>query len=221
MATGRAQLAAAQRRWLTTFGVVATLLALLLALQVIAGPAPEAGGDAPAAGADAADGQPAAAPGGAALPADAASAAAQQQAAQAAVRREIGRPELQGRLGGRPAFVAEMEWQALQAVAQKSRDYDRELLRLVNNLRFHKQLELWHDPALEAATRQALGEQLLATLPGRVQQRDYSVAQARQLQQTLLAALEPDPARRRARLEAEARRIGAPLLEGEGGTVVP
>jgi uncharacterized protein (DUF2336 family) len=113
-----------------------------------------------------------------------------------------------------------MEWLALQAVAQKSVVPARELTRLVNNLRFHKLLDLWRHDGLDTATRQRLGEALLGAIPARVQQKEYTRSTALQLQQELLAALEPDPARRAARRQAEAQRLGTLLQEGSG-TPVP
>jgi hypothetical protein len=63
---------------------------------------------------------------------------------------------------------------------------------------------------------------LLADLPARVRDRDYSVATAQQLQQELLAWLEPDPAQRRLRLEQEAQRVRSEaLLQEQGGSPLP
>jgi hypothetical protein len=201
------------------------LLAMLFALRVLAGPAPEPGMAATAPAAPAMQAAAAAPPESAAearLPASPNAAAAAQEDALQAAARDVDRPPLAGPLRARPAFVSEMEWAALQAVARQGGDYDRALLRLVNNLRFHKQLELWRAPGTAPALRRALAARLLADLPARVRDRDYSVATAQQLQQELLAWLEPDPAQRRLRLEQEAQRVRSEaLLQEQGGSPLP
>jgi hypothetical protein len=200
--------------------MLAALALIPFGLRGLAGPAPEAA-DIPAPSPE-----QRADPGAAGLP-DAATAplpatpaeAEQQQEAAAAAARERGPRELQGRLERRPDFVSEIEWQALQAVARRSADYDGELLRLVNNLRFNKQLEQWRagTVALAPGPRRALGEQLLEAVPERVRQQEYSVPAAQKLQQELLRELEPDPAAREARQAAEAARLRGVLLREEGG----
>jgi hypothetical protein len=199
--------------------MLAALALIPFGLRGLAGPAPDASG------APAPSPEQRAGPGAAGLP-DAATAplpatpaeAEQLQEAAAAAARDSAPRELQGRLERRPDFVAEIEWQALQAVARRSADYDRELLRLVNNLRFNKQLEQWR---VAPAPRRALGEELLEAVPERVRQQEYSVPAAQKLQQELLRELEPDPAARQARQAAEAARLRGVLLREEGGTTVP
>ena len=68
-------------------------------------------------------------------------------AAQAAAAKEIERqPEMKPVVGivkERPSYVSQMEWAMLQGVAQQQTYPDKELTRMVNFLRFTKQLEAW------------------------------------------------------------------------------
>ncbi|MCC2639298.1 MAG: hypothetical protein K0Q68_3017 [Moraxellaceae bacterium] len=152
------------------------------------------------------------------LPATPEAAAREQQATSQAVDRQVGLPPWQGPVTRRPAFVSETEWQVLREVARQRVDYERELLRIVNNLRFHKLLERWRAQAAAGDTpgRRALAGQLLDELPLRVRREEYSVAEAEKLQHELLAALEPDPARRAARAAVEAARLRQRLLQEQG-----
>lgn len=156
------------------------------------------------------------------LPATPEAAAREQQAASQAADRQVSLPPWQGPVTQRPAFVSETEWQVLRGVARQRVDYERELLRMVNNLRFHKLLERWRAQAAAGDTpgRRALAGQLLDELPLRVRREEYSVAEAEKLQRELLAALEPDPVRRAARAAAEAARLRQRLLQ-EHGVPVP
>lgn len=150
------------------------------------------------------------------LPRTAAEAEREQRAARDAVLQALGQPPVQGHLAARPAWVSEVEWQVLTALARQKGDYDRELARLVNSLRFNKLLEAWREPGLSTATRRTLGTQLLAELPERVRQGDYGRAPAEALQRELLRVLEPDPAARATRAAAEAQRLKVPLLQEDG-----
>lgn len=193
--------------------LVALALPLLLlgALRWLAGPAPVLAAEValPAA--------PAAAP--AALPQTPADAASDQRAAQEAAARAAGQPPAWRPIDGRPDFVSAMEWQVLTALARQKGDYDRELARLVNSLRFNKQLETWRATATPKEGRRVLGEQLLDELPERVRQGDYGRPAAEALQRELLQALEPDPAARAARVAAEAERLQVPVLQDGDGVV--
>lgn len=131
--------------------------------------------------------------------------AMQQQAARAAAE-ATGLPPLQGPVRERPAYVSEVEWYILRQVAAQDTDADATLTRLVNKLRFSKQVELWRQAA--GAQRAALAQQLLADIPSQVGRRDLDRATAQQMQAQLLAELVHDPVRRRTRLAEEAARIG-------------
>lgn len=138
----------------------------------------------------------------------------QQQDAAAATASAVGQPPLQGPVTQRPDFVSKTEWQVLQGLAQQKADPPRELTRLVNELRFNKLLELWHNPPAgqSAAQRRTLAQQLLDELPERVKQGRDARAEAERLQRELLTELEPDPQARRAREAEEADRLREHLL---------
>lgn len=203
--------AAAPRQPRSTWGLmlVTAVIALLLALYLGRSNLPRAAA-APA---------PAAPSAGPASPAPGAATNArelqrQQQKAAAATADAVGQAPLQGPVTQRPDFVSETEWQVLQGLAQQKADPRRELTRLVNELRFNKLLELWHNPPAgqDTAQRRALARQLLDELPVRVKQGQYSRAEAQRLQRELLTELEPDPQARRAREAEEAARLREHLL---------
>lgn len=132
----------------------------------------------------------------------------QRDAAQAALE-AIYAPPLQGPVRQRPEFVSRLEWQILSSVAEQRPEPEQELTRLVNLLRFNKQMEWWQkDGNLSASQRTDLGWHLLNELPERVHQGDMASEDAQQLQVALLSELEPDPDKRRQRLQEEAERIG-------------
>jgi hypothetical protein len=142
---------------------------------------------------------------------DAAGLSAQQMAAAQAVERNPTLKPITGPITERPAFVSEIEWQMLQGVAQQHAAPKLELAHLVNNLRFMKQLELWQSmaPSGDAAKRQTLAEQLLDDLPQRLASGDLDLSQARKLQASFLKDAVSDPEQRKARAEAEARRLAS------------
>lgn len=76
-----------------------------------------------------------------------------------------------GPITERPDFVSPMEWAMLQGVVQQHANPDKELVRMVNFLRFMKQMEaldgLPKTPQ-NAAKRQVLTTQLIEDLPNRV-----------------------------------------------------
>lgn len=121
-----------------------------------------------------------------------------------------GEPPLAGKITERPEFVSRIEWQILKGVAAAREDSERELLRLVNYLRFSKQLEWWQSqqPDPNHHRHLSVGWKLLNEIPERVEQQDLATDQAQQLQVALLEVLEPDAGKRRHHLEREAARIG-------------
>ena len=135
---------------------------------------------------------------------------AQQLAAAAAAAQDVGVPELKGPITERPDFVSPVEWQILKGIAGQSGNPDQQLTRMVNNLRFAKQQEIWEKMAgsPDVEKRHALAQQLLNAIPARVNNHDMNRAQAQQLQAALLEDLISDPAERRQRLAEEAKRIG-------------
>lgn len=91
----------------------------------------------------------------------------------------------------KPNFVSETEWQILTATAQTNSNPEQELTRLINLLRFNKQIELWqsiqksdHNPKWHA-----LANQLLNELPARVAGGEINEQEARKLKQELLEYL--------------------------------
>lgn len=129
----------------------------------------------------------------------------QQQAALAAAE-ATGLAPLHAPVTARPAYVSEVEWYILREVAAQGPDPEATLARLVNKLRFSKQVELWQQAT--GAQRRALAQQLLADIPSQVEQADLDRATAQQMQARLLDELVADPVERRTRLAEEAARIG-------------
>lgn len=134
--------------------------------------------------------------------------AQQDHAAKELAQHPVAKP-ITGVVTERPSFVSPMEWLMMQGVAKQHATPDKELTRMVNLLKFNKQLELWQDmpKSADAAERQALANQLLDELPQRVVHGDVDMPAAQKLQASLLIDAVPDANKRRVRAEAEARRI--------------
>jgi len=111
-------------------------------------------------------------------------------------------------LDGRPDFVSPAEWVMLKAVASQKPAPDKELLRLVNLLRFNKQLEAL-DKTLDSEERRMLSEAVLAQLPQRIENQEMSVEKAQSIQLRLITAMYSNDEDIRERAAEEARRIGA------------
>lgn len=122
---------------------------------------------------------------------------------------------LTGPLTQRPDFVSVMEWQVLQGVAGQQADSDQQLTRLVNNLRFNKQLAAWRSQLATKATtqRQQLAQLILADIPAHVALQELTLDEAKSLQQQLLADIVADSQQRRQRLEQEGKRLHSVLIE--------
>lgn len=133
--------------------------------------------------------------------------AQQQDAARAAVQ-QAGQEEFTAPVANRPAFVSPMEWDVLRRVAQQHPDSDRELTRMVNHLRFTKQLEHWTGLAAGDPLREELASHLLYAIPQRVSNRELNTDQAQALQATLLKEITATPEQYRQQLAREAARIG-------------
>jgi len=105
--------------------------------------------------------------------------------------------------------VSVVEWEVLRALAARHATPAAELDRLVNQLRFNKQLAWWQEESSAApALRRQVAEALLSALPARVAAGDIALSDARALQQDVLLAIEPDTGRRADRLAREGERIG-------------
>jgi hypothetical protein len=145
------------------------------------------------------------------MPSTEAGLVAQQAAAAKEIERQPAMKPITGPIKERPAFVSDIEWTMLKGVSQQNANPDAELTRLVNKLRFMKQLELWqsmeHSP--DAAKRQVLAEQLLDDLPQRVANADLDKPEAQKLQASLLKDAVSDEQARHKRAEVEARRLSS------------
>ncbi|MBC7700240.1 hypothetical protein [Aquabacterium sp.] len=146
-----------------------------------------------------------------AMPSTEAGMVAQQTAAALVVARAPAMKPITGPVTERPEFVSEMEWQMLKGVSQQHPTPQAELTRLVNKLRFMKQLELWQSMAhsKDMAKRQLLAEQLLDDLPQRVVNADLDKPEAQKLQASLLKDAVSDEQARKKRADVETRRLGA------------
>lgn len=118
---------------------------------------------------------------------------------------------------GRPADFSTAEWSALKEAVAQSPDPKAELQRVVAYLRFQRGFEQWQalQNQPDAAVRRQLGERLLEQVPERLRQGEVSSGEALLLTTALLADLEPDEARRQARLEATraALQAAAPVAD--------
>ena len=116
-----------------------------------------------------------------------------------------------GEVTARPAFVSEMEWAMLKAVAQQHAAPDKELTRMVNFLRFTKQLELWEGlpKSADAATRQTLANALLADLPEHVRNGELALPDAQSKMRAFVQDAETTEPDRAHRIDAEAARLQA------------
>lgn len=145
------------------------------------------------------------------MPKDLPAAAAQQSAAVNEIKRQPVIKPITGEIKERPAFVSEMEWDMLKAVAQQHTTPDKELTRMVNFLRFTKQLELWESmpKSDDAAKRLTLANELLEDLPNRVRLGELELADAQGKMRTLVQDAELNDKDRARRLSAENARLVA------------
>lgn len=134
-----------------------------------------------------------------------------QQEAVKALEKQPGMTPIVGPVKERPEFISVMEWQMLKGVSQQAGDPDRELTRLVNFLRFNKQLELWEgmSQSPDKARRKELAEQLVAELPTRITQGEMDLTEAKRILGGLLNDAEPDAQARAKRAAAETARLAA------------
>lgn len=137
---------------------------------------------------------------------------AQQEAAAQEILKQPEVKPIVGNVSEKPTFVSQMEWNMLKGVAQQHANPEKELTRLVNFVRFTKQLELWQalPEQTDAAKRQILANELLADLPQRLMQEEFDLPAAQKLQAELLNDAVQDPQERQARAVLEARRLILP-----------
>lgn len=140
---------------------------------------------------------------------DAAALVQQQMLVAKEIERQPDMKPLVGPIKDKPIFVSDMEWSMLQGAAQQHADPQQELTRLVNFLRFTKQLELWEGlpKSADTARRQVIAEQLLSDLPPRVANGEMDLKAAQQTQTALLKDAVPDASARKQRAAQEAKRL--------------
>lgn len=117
---------------------------------------------------------------------------------------------------GRPAFITQEEWSALQETLKDHPQREQEMARIVAYLRFQKEFESWQAlrDSGDAAQRHALAQRLLDQLPTRVAQREVNAGEAFMLQAALVEDLVADPSQREQRLAQEKQRLAqAPTSE--------
>ena len=108
----------------------------------------------------------------------------------------------------RPEFISPAEWLMLKSVADQKQDPEAELTRLVNLIRFNKQIELLNKTSAED-DRRVLTEAILSQLPKRIENKEMSVERAQSIQLDVIENLYSDPQDVRDRAAKEAERIGA------------
>ncbi|MDF1763564.1 MAG: hypothetical protein P1U57_09160 [Oleibacter sp.] len=108
----------------------------------------------------------------------------------------------------RPEFISPVEWMMLNSVADQNPDPQAELTRLVNLVRFNKQIELL-DNVTEQEQRVVLTEAILNQLPKRIENQEMSIEKAQSVQLKVIENLYSDPQKVRERAAQEAERIGA------------
>lgn len=143
----------------------------------------------------------------------------QSEAAKALASQPAVRP-VDGPITERPSYVSPMEWMVLKGTASQKPQPERELTRMVNFLRFTKQMELLQSLPRTADAqprREALANALLADLPERLINDEMSLKDLRQTQAELLQDAESDPQRRQARAQAESRRLEEALASMQAG----
>jgi hypothetical protein len=148
---------------------------------------------------------------------------AQKVAAKVIEEQPVMKP-IVGPVTERPPYVSVMEWAMLKGVTQQNPNPDKELTRMVNFLRFNKQMEAWEalpKSADAAAKRQVLAEQLLDDLPARLLNGEMDLAEVKRLQGVFLADAVPDAAERKHRAAKEAKRLVMPPPVAQGVPAAP
>lgn len=136
----------------------------------------------------------------------------QQKEAAKVIEAKPDMKPLVGPITERPDFVSPMEWAMLQGVVQQHAQPDKELTRMVNFLRFMKQMEAYEalpKVAENAAKRQVLAAQLVEDLPNRVRGGDLEIKDAQARLAEWLPEAIPDPQQRQQRAE----KIGQMMAE--------
>lgn len=136
----------------------------------------------------------------------------QQAAATSVVARQPELKPVDRSMSERPEYVSPIEWAMLRGVAQQDADPPKMLARLVNSLRFTKQMELWEGLSTspdQVEQRHRLAAQLLEDLPNRVAQGDLALEDARDKLDALIADAVEATAGRAQRWQKEWGRLQA------------
>ncbi|MEY4429863.1 MAG: hypothetical protein RLZZ182_2552 [Pseudomonadota bacterium] len=136
---------------------------------------------------------------------------AQQAQASAAMESQPAPEPVTAAPMNRPDYLSDMEWTMLQGVANQAKDPQAELTRLVNAVRFNKQLEMWQDLPADAdpAKRRTLARALLDDLPERVKAGNYGISDAKGMAEKMVADIDTDDTKRAARVKKEFKRLEA------------
>lgn len=136
---------------------------------------------------------------------------AQQAQASAAMESQLTPEPVSAAPMTRPDYISDMEWTMLQGVANQAQDPQAELTRLVNSLRFNKQLEMWQDLPADAdpGKRATLARALLDDLPERVKMGNFGLNDAKGMADQMIKDVEPNEARQGARVKKEHKRLEA------------
>ena len=92
----------------------------------------------------------------------------------------------------RPEYVSSPEWIILNGVALRHETPDLELVRLVNLLRFNKQMEALNK-ATDDSVRIKLAEAILRQMPDRVSNNGMATEKAQSIQLALVNTSYTDP----------------------------
>lgn len=105
---------------------------------------------------------------------------------------------------GRPSDVPADDWDALQAALAKLGLPATEAERIVDQNRYQRSFETWQslDQNRDPSRRRGMAQSLMNELPTRVGKGDFTLLEAMLIGSALIAELEPDTARRTARLDA-------------------
>lgn len=105
---------------------------------------------------------------------------------------------------GRPSDVSSDDWAALQAALAKVGMPATEAARIVDYNRYQRQYETWQnlDQDRDPARRRRVAQSLMNELPAHVGKGDFTLLEAVLIGSSLIAEIEPDTARRTARLDA-------------------
>ncbi|MBP7133171.1 MAG: hypothetical protein KBA70_10485 [Aquabacterium sp.] len=105
---------------------------------------------------------------------------------------------------GRPSDVASDDWAALQAALAKVGVPAAEAGRIVSYNRYQRTFESWQniDQADDAPRRRRVAQALMNQLPEHVSRGEFTLLEAVLIGSALIADIEPDTARRTARLDA-------------------